>query len=221
MGGTVLCFGDSNTHGTAPLTVWGARERYAHSARWTTLLGAALPGVTVIAEGQPGRTTVHDDPVEGAHKNGLTVLPALLETHREVDLVVTMLGTNDCKARFSVTPTDIARSVDRLMGVIAASGCGPGGGVPAQIVVAPVPIAETGLLRGIFAGGAEKSRALAPALAEVAAARGAGFVDAAPEVVVSGIDGIHLTEAAHAALAEKLAPVVARALGSAAGGWNG
>lgn len=221
MSATILCFGDSNTHGTAPLTAWGERGRYAHALRWTTHLAAALPGATVIAEGHPGRTSVHDDPIEGAHKNGLTVLPALLETHRTIDLVITMLGTNDCKARFSVTPLDIARSVDRLMGVIDASGCGPGGGAPAQIVVAPAPIVETGLLCGIFAGGAEKSRALAPLLAEVAAARGAGFLDAAPEARVSDTDGIHLTEAAHAALARKLAPVAGRAIGGALRGPQG
>jgi len=210
---TILCFGDSNTHGTAPLTSWTARERYAPELRWVTRLARDLSSADVIAEGQPGRTTVHDDPVEGAHKNGLRVLPALLETHRVVDLVVIMLGTNDLKARFSVTPLDIARSVDRLMGLVAVSGCGPEGGAPAQVVVSPVPIVETGLLAEVFAGGAAKSRALAPLLADVASARGVGFVDAAPEAAVSKTDGIHLTEEAHAALATKLAPVLRSALG--------
>lgn len=209
MSRTVLCFGDSNTHGTVPLTAWETRDRYPESLRWTTRLAAALDDATVIAEGHPGRTTVHDDPVEGAHRNGLTVLPALIESHRPVGLVITMLGTNDLKARFSVTPLDVARSVDRLLGVIVGSGCGPDGGAPACLVVAPAPILETGLLAGIFAGGAAKSRALAPLLAAVAAARGAAFLDAAPEAAVSEVDGIHLTESAHAALAAKLAPVAA------------
>ncbi len=55
-------------------------------------LQALLPGWHVIAEGQPGRTTVHDDPVEGAHRNGLTVLPAMLESHRPIDVVLVMLA---------------------------------------------------------------------------------------------------------------------------------
>lgn len=214
---TVLCFGDSNTHGTRPLTDWTARGRLPAGARWPDRLAAALVGVTVIAEGHPGRTTVHDDPVEGAHKNGFAALPALLESHRPLDLVVVMLGTNDLKARFSVGPSDIARSVDRLLAVIAASGCGPDGAAPGMMVVSPVPIMETGLLGAIFAGGADKSHHLAAPLAEVAAARGAGFFDAGSVAEVAAADGIHLSAEAHAAIANGLLPVVRDCLGRRSG----
>ncbi len=208
----ILAFGDSNTHGTVPLTDWGARDRLPMRERWTTLLAEAT-GATVIAEGHPGRTTVHDDPVEGAHKNGLATLPALLESHRPLDLVIVMLGTNDCKPRFAVGPADIARSVDRLLGVIAASGAGPNGSPPATFVLAPVPVREAGLLAGIFAGGAVKSQDLAKPMAEVAAAHGARFLDAGLHAEVSPIDGVHLTAEGHAAIAKALAPLVRKCLG--------
>lgn len=203
----ILAFGDSNTHGTLPITTWTERGRHPIEDRWTTRL-ATLTETDVIAEGHPGRTTVHDDPIEGAHKNGLAALPALLETHRPLDLVIVMLGTNDCKARFSVGPADIARSVDRLLGVIEAGAAGPDGGVPGLVVVSPVPIREIGLLGGIFAGGGEKSQGLARELAAVAHDHGAGFLDAGAHASVSDVDGVHLSAEGHAAIAEALAPIV-------------
>ncbi|MEM0949363.1 MAG: SGNH/GDSL hydrolase family protein [Pseudomonadota bacterium] len=205
----ILAYGDSNTHGTLPLTDWGARDRLAYSERWTTRLATAT-GTTVISEGLPGRTTVHDDPIEGAHKNGLSALPVALESHRPIDLVVLMLGTNDCKPRFSVGPADIARSVDRLLGVIAASTAGPKGTAPDVFVISPVPIREVGLLSDIFAGGAAKSQGLAKPLAEVSAAHGAWFLDAGLHAEVSPIDGVHLTDDACAAIADTLADLVSR-----------
>ena len=59
------------------------------------MAGMLGPGHLVIDEGRPGRTTVHDDPVEGGMQNGMTVLPAVLHSHRPSDLVVLMLETND------------------------------------------------------------------------------------------------------------------------------
>ena len=90
---SVLLFGESNTHGTRPMPDLDFQGRFGREERWTGRLAKLLPDWEVIAEGHPGRTTVHDDPVEGEHRNGLTVLPALLESHRPIDVVLVMLGT--------------------------------------------------------------------------------------------------------------------------------
>ncbi len=64
---TVLCYGDSNTWGFDPET----GERFAPDVRWPGLLRRSLgEGYWVIEEGLGGRTTVRNDPIEGAHKNG-------------------------------------------------------------------------------------------------------------------------------------------------------
>lgn len=210
---TILCFGDSNTHGAIPLTSLAVRRRHPRDVRWPGRLEAALgPGYRIVEEGHPGRTTVHDDPIEGAHKNGLAVLPALLESHRPIDLVVLMLGTNDLKARYSVTPMDIALAVERLALAVRASPAGPDAASPALLLVAPVPILEAGCLAEIFAGGAEKSRALAPRLRDVAEQLGCAFVDAGRVAAVDPLDGVHLGAEAHAAIADAILDGVRTAL---------
>ena len=165
---TILCYGDSNTHGTMPMPDLGAMGRYGPGVRWPGQLAALLPGWQVIEEGLPGRTTVHDDPIEGAHRNGLTVLPAILESHRPIDVVILMLGTNDLKQRFSVNALDIALSLAKLVLAIRASGCGPDGAAPGVILVAPPPILEVQDLGVMFAGGEAKSHELGPRLAALA-----------------------------------------------------
>ncbi len=202
----ILCFGDSNTHGTMPMSDPYALDRHPDGQRWPDVLAAALgTGWVVLAEGHPGRTTVHDDALEGGHRSGAKALPVLLDTHRPIDLVVLMLGTNDLKARFSMTPWDVARGVEQLLSIIAASTAGPGGAAPRALVVSPVPISEVGFLAEMFQGGAVKSRALAAPLADVADRCSAGFWDAGDMGAVDADEGIHLTQQAQAAIGTALA----------------
>ncbi|MCU0829693.1 MAG: SGNH/GDSL hydrolase family protein [Tabrizicola sp.] len=205
---TLLLFGDSNTHGTMPMPDFDFAGRFDRDERWSGRLAMLLPDWEVIAEGHPGRTTVHDDPVEGAHRNGLTVLPALLESHKPVDVVLVMLGTNDLKERFSVNAGDIALSLERLARLIRASDCGPGGKGPEVLLVAPPPIIEVGCLAGMFAGGTAKSQALAGEISAVAGRLGVPFLDAGQVVKVSPIDGIHYDAEANPALAEAFAAAI-------------
>ncbi len=207
---TLLLFGDSNTHGTIPMADLSDDGRFDRQERWAGRLQRLLPDWEVIAEGHPGRTTLHDDPVEGPHRNGLRVLPALLESHRPLDAVLIMLGTNDLKERFSVNAGDIALSVERLVAEIRASGAGPAGGVPGILIVSPPPIEEVGCLAGIFAGGAAKSHRLAARLEEMAARNGLPFLNAGTLVKVSPVDGIHYDADANPVLAEAFASAIRR-----------
>ena len=199
---TLLCFGDSNTHGTPPLRPLDAAPRLGLAERWPALLRGLLgPGWHIVEEGLPGRTTVHDDPIEGAHKNGLKVLPALLETHTPIDLMSVMLGTNDLKARFGLPAEDVALSVGRVVETILKSAAGPGGRAPAVLLIAPVPILETGAFAAMFRGGAEKSRSLGRLFGEVAQQLGTGFLDAGGVAAADPAEGIHFGADQHAALA--------------------
>lgn len=201
---TLLCYGDSNTHGTVPLTALGQFARYPRGTPWPDVLAARLgQDFTVISEGLPGRTTVHDDPVEGGRRSGLDVLPAILPSHAPLDLMLLMLGTNDLKPRFSVTAAEIARSVERLVG--EARGILPGLDV---MVIAPAPVIAAGVLKDIFQGAEGKQENLSALMAEAAARQGCGFFDAGAHVTVSPVDGVHWTPEGHArfgaALAERI-----------------
>ena len=206
---TILCFGDSNTHGTMPLRHLGDERRLGPSERWPGAMAALLgEGYRVIEEGHPGRTTVFADPIEGAHKSGLAVLPALLETHRPIDIVVTMLGTNDLKARFGLPAGDIAAGMARLVETILQSAAGPSGAAPAVIVVAPPPIRATGCLVEMFAGGFEKAPLLAEKYRATIAAAGVSHLDGGSVATMSDQEGIHMDAEGHLALGAAIASAV-------------
>ena len=108
----ILCFGDSNT--------WGydgeSRERLPWGVRWTSLLQEKLnkEKYRVIEEGLCGRTTVFEDPLRDGRK-GTALLPTLLETHAQVDVITLMLGTNDCKTVFGASADVIGKGILRLL----------------------------------------------------------------------------------------------------------
>ncbi len=207
----VLAYGDSNTHGTVPMASLEDMGRFGPAERWPGVLAAALgPGWRVIEEGLPGRTTVHPDPISGVHKNGLSVLPAVLESHRPLDAVVLMLGTNDLKQRFQVPVVEIAESVQWLVLAALRSGCGPEAGAPKVLLVAPPPVLETGCLAEIFAGSAVKSQRLGAEYARIAARHETGFLDAGQLIASSPLDGVHFDASEHG----KLGRGVAAALGA-------
>ncbi|WP_296663458.1 SGNH/GDSL hydrolase family protein [Paraburkholderia sp.] len=212
---TLLCYGDSNTHGTKPLTLPGVFERFGPADRWPGVLQAALGDTwSVIEEGLPARTTVHDDPIQGQHKNGLSYLRPCLESQLPVDVVVLMLGTNDLKTRFSVTPADIANSVSLLLETLIACRAGPGGATPHVLLIAPAPIDEVGFLGEIFTGGAAKSRLLAPLYERIAVKFGSAFLDAGDIVKVSDTDGIHYEAEQHHRLGKAVAELVSHRFGA-------
>jgi len=206
---TVLCFGDSNTHGTRPMPTLEGAGRFDHAARWPSVMGKALgPAYEVINEGHPGRTTVHDDPTTGEYRSGVRILPALLESHKPLDLVILKLGTNDLKNCFHVSAADIAFFLDRLVRMIRAAGAGPNGAAPQVLVVAPPPILEAGCLAEMFAGGAVKSHGLAAAIQAMTTRLGAGFFDAGRVIAVSPVDGIHYEAEAQVQLGLAMAAAV-------------
>ena len=206
---TILCFGDSNTHGTRALRFIGDQRRHPKGTRWPDVMAAQLgAGWDVIAEGHPGRTTVMDDPIEGPHRNGLRILRAVLESHRPIDLVILMLGTNDLKARFGMAAADVALGVQRLMSEVTSAACGPGSDAPAIVIAAPVCTSENGVFTEIFAGAREKSADLPARLKELAQRHGVGFADCNNVASVDRVDGIHLDADAHQAIGQLMAKTV-------------
>lgn len=206
---TILCFGDSNTHGTMPMADIDASGRFDHAARWPSVMAKGLgDGWEVIAEGHPGRTTVHDDPVEGKNRNATRVLSALLDSHLPLDLVIIKLGTNDLKYRFHLNANDISFGVGVLIDIVRAAKAGPRGTAPRVMIVCPPPIIEVGDLGLIFQGGAATSAEFPQAFAKLAKRFSVTLVDAGALIAVSPLDGVHYEAAAQVMLGRAMAAAV-------------
>lgn len=219
---TVLCFGDSNTWGFCieRFLAGDMVPRFPAEQRWTGVAAAALgDGYHLIEEGLNGRTTVFDDPVSGAYKNGSRYLLACLESHAPLDLVVIMLGTNDVKDRFSAPAADIARGAATLAATVRSSESGPRGAAPAVLLVSPLPVGEH-IRQSPFGEefgyerGREKSLRFPERYANEAKMLGVDFLDAAKLVSAHPLDSIHLSAESHAVLGKAIAARIEGILGA-------
>lgn len=207
----LLCFGDSNTHGTPPIEVRGLYDRFGPEIRWPCVAARALgPDWHLAEEGLPGRTAQYDDPVMGAHMNGRLGLRIALESHGPLDVMTLMLGTNDVKTRFASTPQMVVAGLAGLLDVALSLDMQTRHSGFKVLLICPPPVVETGPIKAEFWGAAALSQALAPLCADLAASRGVGFLDAGQVIEVSPVDGIHYDAAAHARLGAAVAEAVAR-----------
>jgi lysophospholipase L1-like esterase len=206
---TILCYGDSNTWGYRPVI----KDRYSREERWVGVLQQELgTGYEVIAEGLNGRTTVWDDPIEG-YKNGKEQLSPILTSHKPIDLVTIMLGTNDLKRRFGLGAFDIAAGAGVLVEIIQKSDCGPDEQAPKVLLMAPPPVAKLTEHAEMFEGAEAKSRQFAQHYQRVAQECGCDFLDTSKIIISSDLDGIHFDVAEHRKLGLAVAARIREILG--------
>ncbi len=206
----IVCFGDSNT--------WGYQgvigERFDESVRWTGRLQQMLgDGYTVIEEGQNGRTTVWDDPIEN-RLAGLTYLWPCMESQSPFDLIIIMLGTNDTKPYFAANAKNIANGAKRLAKIAMACDFGPGHKAPQVLLVAPAPIEYSEHYHDLFGYQAvEKSKSFPKMYKEAADEIGCHFMDVSLYTGPGTADGVHLDAEGHEKLAKAMYEKVLSILG--------
>ncbi len=212
---TILCFGDSNTHGTSPQG-W---TRFDRNTRWPGVLRNQLgAGFEIIEEGCGGRTTVWDDPIESpstGSKNGAAYLRPCLHSHQPIDLVIILLGTNDLKHRFSVGADDIARSCGVLIDICQKNQVGPGNLPPKVLLIAPPPVTD---LKGtpfeeMLAGGHAKSQLFGKWFGIIAKEKNCHYLDAGVIIQSSPTEGVHWEASEHQKLGHAVAKKVLEILG--------
>lgn len=200
----ILVYGDSLSWGWVPQRTFIPSERFPDEMQWPRVMAAALgPGHEVVVDAMSGRTTDAADPlapqIPGVGTDGLACLPAVLAAHLPLDLVVLMLGANDCKPQFARGALRIALGAGRLIETVQRSANLFGtlwlsNPAPRVLLVCPPPFGR--FVRAadkLFAGAAERAEGLAAAFAHVAAAAGVPFFDAGAVVQCDGVDGVHLT----------------------------
>lgn len=207
---TVLCYGDSNTHGARP----DDDGRFPADQRWPGRLQALLGDrYAVIEEGLNGRTTDLDY-ADRPGRNGRAYLGPCLASHNPLDTVVLMLGSNDVKTEFGRSAAEVAEALGGLLDDIAQYAVDRGGRTPTVVLVSPTEMDDTRPLYAQWtapefdAASVAASRGFAATIGQLAADRGAVFV-AASSVAGPGDDGLHLDRDSHARLAELLARTVA------------
>ena len=200
----ILCFGDSNTWGANP----NDGSRYDEDVRWTGVLQRELgDDYRVIEEGYNGRVSVFDDVLEG-RLGGIKYFGPCCDTQSPLDLIVLMLGTNDLKARFGLSPRTIAFGFNRYKDALEITPmCGE---KPQVLLVSPILIDPAyknhPLFHDMFGEEAtEKSMALAEAYKEIADANGWEFFNAADHAAATCVDGVHMEEEGHQSLGIALA----------------
>lgn len=209
---TVLAFGDSLT--------WGFdaenQARHAYEDRWTSVLQKGLGhGVRVIAEGLNGRTTAYDDNLADCDRNGARVLPTLLETHKPIDLVVIMLGTNDLKRTVVGHAVEAMKGIERLVKLVRNHDWGFDYEAPEILIVSPPVVRETAnaVYAAMFRGAIAESAMLASLYRDFADEAGCGFFDAGSVAETTPVDGIHLNAENTRAIGRGLEPMVRMQLG--------
>lgn len=209
---TIICFGDTNTWGVNPET----DQRLPFEKRWTGILTKELEKeYRVIEEGQAGRTTVCEDPIE-KYKNGMDYLMPCLDSHRPVDLLVVMLGTVQLKSRFHQTAEDIAIGLEYMLKQALHSGCGAQGEPPKILLISPVAVGnvEETWLSGVFdmPDTRERQSRFKELYGGIAKRMGIHFM-AAEDVARTSQDGIHMDLRSQGPFAKAVAAKARQILG--------
>ena len=194
----ILCYGDSNTFGYIP----GRGGRYNCHTRWPGRLQELLGSeYQVREEGLCGRTTAFEDVTEPG-RNGLDRIREAVERSLPLDLLIIMLGSNDCKAQFGASAQEIAGGLEQ----VAAQARGGEASGFRVLLVAPAAMTDRVMHSGFGSEFDQRSIKVSKELAEAyeALARkyGCDFLDGSKVTQVSEIDGLHLDAEGHGRLAE-------------------
>ena len=195
----ILCYGDSNTFGHNPVTHGG---RIPFEERWTGRLSLSLwPDARIMEAGLCSRTTVFDDPFH-EDVNGLKELGTAIRSAQPLDMVVIMLGTNDLKNYFHLTPGQIARGVGMLIDRAREL-------TDAEILVlSPIKLGEN-IAYSEFGDSFDsislkKSQMLGNEIRKVAEERNVHYLAAEDYASPSEEDSLHMTAKEHGRLAEAI-----------------
>lgn len=205
----VLCFGDSNTWGFDP----ASGDRFPKNIRWVGRLATLLgDDFDVISEGLNGRTAAGPEPVMRLN-SAYDDLTVALRSHKPIDHVVLMLGTNDFKRRFARSENDIATGLGQLVDLALKSDEVVGKPSQRLTLVAPLSIRLDGSLdpaqaesrSAEFKDAVGVSERLPNVLADLAKDRGCAFLDPNETLKSSERDAIHWEAETHEAFAHLLA----------------
>lgn len=201
----ILCYGDSNTFGFNPKN----GGRYDKTTRWSGILSDLLKEkYEVIEEGMNNRTGFFKNP-EGLKQSGGEYLSIYLQNHKDIDICILNLGTNDAQIFYPIDNETTQKGLQNLTSAI--KNINPRTKI---IIIPPVKITQD-LLHSGFAvifnkDSIKKIQNTFPAFEEFAKANNYYYFDFNKFTSPSQIDGIHYTEESHKVIATKLAEFISK-----------
>lgn len=213
----ILCYGDSNTWGC--IGRWyesdAPSERYDEEHRWPCVLQKELgDSFNVIPEGLGGRTTIYD--LDGEWRNGERYLKPCLLSHRPLDLVIILLGTNDLQKAVQPEEEDLGKGISRLIDLVRENpNAGRSAIAPKILIISPIGVEKSHpdgrvLVYDKFKGdiGRRKSLLFPSVYRIIAEEKGCYYLDATPYAKVGEADGVHFDAQSHINLGKAVAALI-------------
>lgn len=199
----ILCYGDSNTYGFIPTNC----TRYSKDERWSGILSNLLaPDFEILEEGLNNRMGFFKSPESIKHSGG-EYLPIYLQNHKDIDICVLALGTNDAQFFYNLDENITRKGLQKL--IEALKDVNP----KMQIIIIPPVKIQKNILNGIFSmqfnlTSVERIEKVFPIFKQVAKENNCKYFDFNELVKPSQTDGLHYTKESHQIIAQHLAEFI-------------
>lgn len=196
----IICYGDSNTFGFNPAN----GSRYDSNTRWTGVLSKLLCDKFKIAEeGCNNRTVFFLNP-DGVLQSGQKHLPQCLEKHKEFDIFILALGTNDLQKIFDIDEEIVENGLTNTIKLIKKHN------PKARIILVPPVILNEDVVNGTFSYQFDEKSIKNSILIQkkytiCAEKENCEIVDFNRYITPSKLDGLHFDEMSHKIMAEQIA----------------
>lgn len=193
----VYFYGDSNTYGYDPRSMYGGR--YPADCRWPDILQKMVkPGVSVIADGMNGRMIPDQE-------YALTYLKRELREEAPIDLFAVMLGTNDVLNGSGLGSGRIIRKMEEFCESLSCMGS------MKIALITPPPIKIAGEAGRAYQTSMEQ---VCAGYRETAQRHGWLLIDTENWDLDMAYDGVHLSEQGHRTFAARMAEKLKNLLSS-------
>ena len=199
----ILCYGDSNVYGFVP----GTCGRYDKNSRWSGILEQYLEqGYEIIEEGMNNRTGFFTNP-EGLKQSGGEYLSIYLQNHKNIDICILALGTNDAQRFYNLTKESASNGLKNLINAIRNTN------KKTQIIIIPPVKITSNILKSGFSlmfnqNSIEKIQNIFTVFEQSAKENNCLYFDFNEYVSPSEIDGLHYTKESHEIIAKELAEFI-------------
>ena len=199
----ILCYGDSNTFGFIPENC----KRYDKDSRWSGILSEILKeNYQVIEEGMNNRTGFFKNP-EGLKQSGGEYLSVFLQNHRNLDICIISLGTNDAQFFYNLDENSTKNGLQNLIDSVREVNIKTN-----IIIVPPVKITENILHSGFSMmfnrESIDKINKVFPIFEQIAKENNCLYFDFNHITSPAQKDGLHYTKESHTIIANKLAEFI-------------